>query len=304
MTGAVPASRPVVLATAAELPGLHADDGPLLDALSHRDVPWRVLAWDDPSVDWSTAALVVIRSTWDYVPRRAEFVTWAQRVAAVTTLWNPAEVVAWNTDKRYLRRLAEAGVDIVPTRWLDRRTSADLAALLDDAGWVEAVVKPVVSAGSIGTIRCYREEAAAAQAHLDALLAGGDVMVQPYVAGVETDGELSVVWIDGSLTHAIRKIPREGDFRVQEEFGGRYEPTRLDDDLRAAAGAVLAQVETGCRYGRVDLVPAPDGGHWLIEVELVEPQLFLRHEPSAAERLADAIAAAWQADVSTPRSTT
>jgi glutathione synthase/RimK-type ligase-like ATP-grasp enzyme len=304
MTGAVPPSRPVVLATAAELPGLHTDDGPLLDALSRRHVPWRVLAWDDPSVDWSKAALVVIRSTWDYVPRRAEFVTWAQRVTAVTTLWNPAEVVAWNTDKRYLRRLADTGIGIVPTLWLDRGTTADLAALLDDAGWVESVVKPVVSAGSIGTIRCHRAEAAAAQGHLDALLAKGDVMVQPYVAGVETEGELSVVWIDGALTHAIRKVPRRGDFRVQEEFGGRYEPAQLDDDLRAAAGAVLAQVEPDCRYGRVDLVPAPDGGHWLIEVELVEPQLFLRYEPAAAERLADAIAAAWQADASLPRSTT
>jgi glutathione synthase/RimK-type ligase-like ATP-grasp enzyme len=292
--------RPVVLATSAALPGLHHDDEPLLDALSAAGVPWRVLAWDDPSVDWAAAALVVIRSTWDYVPRRAEFVAWARRVGSVTTLWNPAEVVAWNTDKRYLRRLAGAGVDIVPTRWLDRGDRAALPALLEEAGWSEAVVKPAVSAGAIGTVRCTRSEAAALQDHLDGLLETGDVMVQPYVAGVETEGEISVVWIDGALTHAMRKLPLEGDFRVQEEFGGRYARTELDDGLRAAAQAVIDLMDPACRYARVDLVPGPQGQRWLIEIELVEPQLFLRHEPSAATRLADAIATVWRAATPVP----
>jgi glutathione synthase/RimK-type ligase-like ATP-grasp enzyme len=278
-----------VLATAADLPGLHHDEEPLLEALTDRGVPWRVLAWDDPSVDWGAAALVVIRSTWDYVPRRDEFVAWARRVGAATSLWNHAETVAWNTDKHYLRRFAAAGVDVVPTRWLERGTAADLPALLAETGWSEAVVKPVVSAGSMGTVRFSHTEAPAVQRHLDRLLEDGDVMVQAYAARVESEGEISVMWIDGDLTHAIRKVPRPGDFRVQEEFGGRYERVALDDGLRAAADAVIAQVEDGCRYGRVDLLPGADGRPQLVELELVEPQLFLRHEPVAAARLADAI---------------
>jgi glutathione synthase/RimK-type ligase-like ATP-grasp enzyme len=281
-----------VLATSAELPALHDDDQPLLAALSARGVPWRVLAWDDPSVDWSAAALVLIRSTWDYVPRRAEFVDWAQRVAAATELWNPAEVVAWNTDKRYLRRMESTGVEIVPTHWVERGSAVSLAELLDERGWSTAVVKPVVSAGSIGTVRFTRDEAAATQPHLDTLIASGDVMVQPYVTGIEDDGELSVMWIDGVITHAVRKLPQAGDFRVQEQFGGRYTPVELDDGLRAAAEDVIERIGAGCRYGRVDLVPGPQGQHWLIEIELVEPQLFFGHEPAAAERMADAIAAA------------
>jgi glutathione synthase/RimK-type ligase-like ATP-grasp enzyme len=283
----------VALATCSDLPGLHHDDEPLLDALEQRDVPVRILAWDDPSVDWSTPALVVVRSTWDYVPRRAEFVAWAERVEAVAPLWNPAEVIAWNTEKRYLRRMADAGVATVPTRWLRQGTQASLADVLDEAGWEHAVVKPAISAGSIGTVRLHRREAARRQSHLDALLAEGTVLVQPYLRRIETSGEVSVLWIDGEVTHAVRKTPQSGDFRVQEQFGGTEQPIDLDAGLVAAAQEALGHVGDGCRYARVDLVEGPAGERWLIELELVEPQLFLRHSSAATARFADAIMDAW-----------
>jgi glutathione synthase/RimK-type ligase-like ATP-grasp enzyme len=288
------AAAPVVLATCKELPALHDDDAPLLEALAAREVPVRIRAWDDPSVDWSAAALVVVRSTWDYVPRRADFVAWARRVATVTTLWNPADVLAWNTDKRYLRRLADAGVPTVPTRWLHQGAAVQLGAVLDEAGWSDAVVKPAVSAGSVGTVRLKRREARRVQAHLDALLAEGDALVQPYLDRIESVGEISVHWIDGQVTHAVRKRPRAGDFRVQAQFGGREEPVALGPGLSTAAAEALAHAGMGCRYARVDLVEGPAGERWLIELELVEPQLFLRHCPAAAGRLADAIAGAWR----------
>lgn len=288
------AAAPVVLATCRDVPGLHPDDAPLLDALAERGVPVRILAWDDPSVDWSAAALVVVRSTWDYVPRREEFVAWAHRVDAATTLWNPADVLAWNTDKRYLRRMADAGIPTVPTRWLSRGAEVSLAEVLDEAGWQQAVVKPAVSASAKGTVRLRRREARRAQPHLDGLLAEGDVLVQPYLDRIETVGEVSVLWIDGAVTHAVRKRPRPGDFRVQEEFGGTEEPVALDPGLATAADEAIVHVGPGCRYARVDLVEGPAGERWLLELELVEPQLFLRASPAAAERFADAIAAAWR----------
>jgi glutathione synthase/RimK-type ligase-like ATP-grasp enzyme len=283
----------VAIATCAALPGLHHDDEPLLDALAERGVPTRILAWDDPSVDWSTAELVVIRSTWDYMERRDEFVAWAERVDRSTALFTPAEVVRWNTEKSYLRRWAESGIATVPTRWLDRGTAAVLADLLDEEGWDRAVVKPVVSAGALGTIRLGRTEAADAQAHLDALLATGDVMVQPYLQSIEVAGETSVLWIDGVLTHAVRKRPASGDFRVQEEFGGTDVLVDVDEGSRRLVDAVLTRLDRRCRYARVDVVEGPEGERWLIEVELVEPQLFLRHSPEATARLADAITDAW-----------
>ncbi len=289
------ASLPVVLATCARLPTLHHDDGALLTALDARDVPVRILAWDDPSVDWAGAALVVVRSTWDYVPRREEFVAWAHRVDAATTLWNPADVIAWNTDKRYLRRMADAGVPTVPTRWLTRGAAASLLAVIDEAGWEHAVVKPAVSSGAIGAIRVRRRDARRHQDHLDGLLADGDVLVQPYLSRIEATGEVSVLWIDGEVTHAVRKRPAAGDFRVQEQFGGREEPIALDAGLARAVDEALAHAGDGCRYARIDLVEGPAGERWLIELELVEPRLFFRHAPAAAERLADAIQAAHRA---------
>jgi glutathione synthase/RimK-type ligase-like ATP-grasp enzyme len=284
----------VTFATCRALPGLHHDDAPLLEVLGERDVPVRILAWDDPSVDWAGAPLVVIRSTWDYAPRRAEFVAWAARVGAATTLWNPPEVIAWNTDKRYLRRMADAGVPTVPTRWLARGAEVDLGAVLDQAGWEHAVIKPAISAGSLGTVRLRRREARAQQAHLDELLAAGDVLVQPYLSRIESAGEVSVLWIDGQVTHAVRKLPQAGDFRVQPQFGGTEEVIPLDRGLARAADEAVAHAGAECRYGRVDLVEGPAGERWLIELELVEPQLFLRHSTTATIRFADAITSAWQ----------
>jgi glutathione synthase/RimK-type ligase-like ATP-grasp enzyme len=279
----------VVLATCRDLPGLDPDDRPLLDALAARGVEARVLAWDEPSADWSAAGLVVIRSTWDYHERHDEFIAWARRVDAATALWNPADVVAWNADKRYLRGLAEAGIPTVPTRWIEPGATASLVEVVEETGWERLVVKPAVSAGARGTVRLFHEEAEELQDHLDALLARGAVMVQPYLERIEEDGEISVLWIDGAVTHAVRKRPQSGDFRVQARFGGQEERIEVDDALTAAADAALAHAE-GCRYARVDLVPDGDGGRLLIELELVEPSLFLRHAPEAAERLADAIA--------------
>lgn len=287
----------VVLATCRDLPNLHHDDEPLLDALAARGVPVRILAWDDPSVAWGDASLVVVRSTWDYVAHRAAFVAWAEGVEAATTLWNPAEVIAWNTDKRYLRRMADAGVATVPTRWLEAGTTVSLARVLDEAGWEHAVVKPAVSAGAEGTVRLHRREAVRRQGHLDALLARGTVLVQPYLHRIETSGEISVLWVDGAVTHAVRKRPQAGDFRVQEEFGGSEEPVPIDPGLARAADDALAHVGPGCRYARIDLVEGPAGERWLIELELVEPQLFLRHSADATARLADAVAGAWRAAV-------
>jgi glutathione synthase/RimK-type ligase-like ATP-grasp enzyme len=271
----------MALATDGEFKDLFFDDEPLLAALLARGVEAVPAVWDDPGRDWSAFDLVVIRSTWDYTERRDAYVAWAR---SVPRLANPASVVEWNTDKTYLRRLAEAGVPVVPTRWATEATS--LEALAD--GWDDVVVKPHVSAGARDTLRC-APGSAEGQALLDAIVASGrTVMVQPYLDSVEGYGERSLVFVEGTFSHAVRRNPALSTDGFTRYDAARVEPT--DTELELAA-KVLAAAGEPLLYARVDVVPMPDGEPVLIELEATEPQLFLRFREEAAELLADAAVA-------------
>ena len=266
------------------------DDPALVAALDRLGIEAVPAIWDDPEVDWSRFDLVVIRTTWDYDERRDEFVAWAQAVEDVTQLQNPADVVRWNTHKGYLIELEERGVPIVPTAWLGAGDQVDLAALAASRGWNAVVVKPAVAAGSRG-LSVVETHPGDGQTALDALLASHDVMVQPLLRRVATDGELSIVCIDGRYSHAIRKIPRGGDVRIQVEFGGTYVPETPTDDLVALAEWVVETTGHDLLYARVDLVPADDGTWQVGEVEATEPSLYMDRVEGAADRVAAAIAA-------------
>lgn len=283
----------VLLATSRDLPELDQDDAPLVAALRDAGIEAEMAVWDDPDVDWASARLVLVRSTWDYTDRRDEFVEWAKRVDAVTDLQNPAEVIRWNTHKGYLLELEERGAPIVPTAWLGQGDRIDLADLLTSRAWKRAVIKPAIDAGSRGLRRVDATDGAdlaAGQAHLDHLLANGDVMVQPYLESIETDGELSVVFFDGEFSHAVRKRPAPDDFRIQVEYGGRYSVEEIDGDVRDLAAWILESTGQEFLYARVDLVADETGAPQLAELELTEPSLYLTHVPGAAEKLAAAVA--------------
>lgn len=269
-------------------------DAPLVAALRERGARLHAPTWDDATIDWSAFDVAVVRAAWDYPARRDEFVAWAERAAAATALWNPAEVLRWNTHKSYLIELEERGAPVVPTAWLARGDRADLPTLLASRGWSRAIVKPAVAAGSDGLLRVEPANGdghAAAQEHLDRLLAAGDVMVQPYLDSVEREGELSVVLVDGAATHAVRKIPAAGEFRIQEQFGGRYERVDLDGDGAEAAALGRWILEaSGHRYlyARVDLLRDENGAWQLAELEVTEPDLYLGVAPDVGTVLADA----------------
>ncbi len=284
----------VLLASCAPALGADEDEPLLLAALADDGISAAAADWADPSVDWAAADAVVVRSTWDYAPRRDEFLTWARAVEGVTRLFNPADVLAWNTDKRYLAGLADAGIPVVPTAWA--ATSGELAAALDR--WDDLVVKPTVSAGARDTARFRPGERDAAGELAAAILASGrSVMVQPYLARLDADGETGLVYLDGEYSHAFRKgallagAPLGPGLYAEEEIGARDAGAAQ----RALGDDVLAQVaeRTGGAplYSRVDLVPGPDGEPLLIELELTEPSLFLTTDPGAAARVAAAIAA-------------
>lgn len=266
------------------------DDDALAAALDRRGIDSVRAVWDDPEVDWSAFELVVIRTTWDYDERRDEFVDWAYRVESMTSLQNPADVVRWNTHKGYLIELEERGVPVVPTAWVGAGDQVDLAALAASRRWKAVVVKPAVAAGSRG-LSVVDTHPGDGQAALDALVASHDVMVQPLLGRVATDGELSIVCLDGRYSHAIRKLPREGDVRIQVEFGGTYVPETPTDDLVALAEWVVEATGHTLLYARVDLVPADDGTWQVGEVEATEPSLYMDRVDGAADRVAAAIAA-------------
>jgi hypothetical protein len=279
----------VAIATCADLPELDSDDRLLLAPLAARGVAAEAAVWDDPDVDWDRYDLVILRSTWDYVPRRDEFLAWTTRVPRLV---NPARVVAWNTDKRYLDELASAGVPAVDTTWVG-----------PDGSWSPPgsgtwVVKPAVSAGSLDTGRYeLPEQRDLAAAHVRRLRdAGRLVMVQPYLAAVDTRGETALIHLGGAYSHAIRKSPM---LTGPDEPGPKlFRPEEITARTPTPAERAVADLALGAvpfpeplLYARVDLIDGPAGEPLLVELELAEPSLFLGWAPGAADRFATAIAA-------------
>jgi glutathione synthase/RimK-type ligase-like ATP-grasp enzyme len=267
------------MATCAAMPALHDDDILLLTALRERGADAHPVVWDDAGVDWAGFDLVVVRNTWDYVARLGQFLAWA---AAVPRLANPVEVLRWNTDKRYLRVLSDAGVPVVPTSWVHPGESY---APPDH----EHVVKPVVSAGGRDTARYAAGEDSSG--HVARLLAEGRVvMVQPYQAAVDTEGETSLLFVDGSYSHAARKdaVLAPGAGHPDDVAISSREPTPAQREVARAALAAVP-LPGPLLYARVDLLPGDDGSPVLVELELTEPSMFLDTDAGAGGRLAGAI---------------
>lgn len=278
----------IALATAISAFALDEDLAPLREACAEAGIQTQALAWDDPTVGWSRFDAVLLRSTWDYTERLPEFLAWCDRVAAQTRLWNPAAVVRWNTDKRYLGELARRGVPVIESHFL---APGDDAAALPDLD--EFVVKPTVGAGSRDAQRYQRGERAAAIAHAQRLLdQDRHVLVQPYLRSVDEQGETALLYFGGQFSHAIRKGPllKRGQgpaaaLPAPEKIQSRT-PSAAEHEVAAKVLAALP-FETPL-YARVDLLPSPEGPQ-LLELELTEPSVFLPYGPGAADRFVAAL---------------
>jgi len=274
----------VALASCDPYPAVLDDEGPLRDALVARGVEVVSPAWD-ADFAWHEVNAVLLRTTWDYHVRAAEFLAWCRRVATQVRLFNSADVVAWNIDKRYLRELCARGVAIAPTTWV---TSPDELGALPAHG----IIKPIIGANAFATLRYDCAPDAARRLVLDQLARHptlGGFMVQPYLASVEREGELSAIVIDGRCVTGIRKVPADGDFRVQEDWGAKDEPYLLSAAERAHAEQVVgiaSAIVGDLLYARVDYLRDSDGRLVVNELELVEPSLFFRHGGPTADALA------------------
>ncbi len=268
--------------TCATLPAPDPDTPRLVDALRARDVDVAVDDWRDAAVDWSDAPFTMLRSPWDYVDRLDEFLGWAEHVATVSALWNPIALIRWNTHKAYLLELAAAGAPVVPTVLLLEGSAAALDGIADAQGWNSVVVKPAVAVGGHGAGR-FDVADPAGQLHLDALLPRGDVLVQQYAPAVTETGEYSVVLVGGVVTHAIRKRPKPGDFRIHERYGGALEPMTPPVALTELAERVVGTLPAPALYARVDVVELAGRLH-VLEVEVTEPRLYLELAPAQRGR--------------------
>ncbi|WP_210589383.1 RimK family alpha-L-glutamate ligase [Streptomyces sp. GESEQ-35] len=273
-------------------PSRDADLPVLLRALREAGAEAEAVYWDDPEADWAAYDLAVIRSTWDYSWRADEFLVWAQKCAALTRLANPVEVVRWNTDKRYLGDLAAAGVPVVPTRYLAPGDTADLPA--DH----EYVIKPTSGAGARYAARYTPDDHDTAVRHLARMHAEGlTAMVQPYLTGIDVSGERALQFFGGHFLHASRKgavLTPGTAYDAAKVAHPDLQPWTPTPAELSVAERALAAVPEGddVLYARVDLVDGPDGEPCVMELELVEPNLFLFLHPGSVPPVRDAILAA------------
>jgi glutathione synthase/RimK-type ligase-like ATP-grasp enzyme len=278
-------SEPVFLAVDAATADLTADDRVLAEAIGAAGSEVVPVIWGARTPRHGT---VVIRSTWDYVNDPNRFSAWLGELDADdVAVYNPTKLLRWNMHKRYMVELRQRGVPIVPTVVVRQQQRVDLDELMRSHGWDDAVIKPAIGATARLALHVGAGGPAAAQRHLDEMLAREDALVQRFVPSVWSSGEMSVIAIGGVITHAVQKRAAAGDWRVQAEFGGSVELVAVGEELAAAARRVLAAVQPTPLYARVDLVAATSGELQVIELELVEPELFFRLAPHAATRMAE-----------------
>lgn len=278
----------VVFATCAHQPFITADDQLLADALkalgySVEPEPWTEI---DPATSLG-AEPVILRSTWDYHRMPTMFAAWLDAIAdSGRMILNPAEVARGNIDKIYLQGFEASGVAIPASRWIDQPDAAALAAVLRDEGWKQAVLKPRIGATAYGTFLISPDSLPPEEDLAPARASGA--LVQEFVPEIRIHGEISMVYAGGSFSHAVAKRGKDGDFRVRKDFGGVVEAVTPSPGLLAFGDAVMAHVPASCLYARVDVVESARGP-LLMELELIEPELYFGTAPGSAERMAQLV---------------
>ena len=281
----------VALATSPELPDLHHDDRRLLESLRAEGVDARPVVWDDVGTAWENVGVCVIRSVWDYAQRYEHFIDWVDHVASASIILNPAPLVRWNCNKSYLADVADRGVPIVPGKWFAAGTRVKLRSLMESEGWSNAVLKPAIAAAGYRLRLVTQETLKEGQRHADFLSSEGDFLVQKFLGDVVERGELSMIFVEGWFTHAVLKRSAPGEIKVHEEYGGTDVPVVPTADELAIARKAVAGLAEPALYARVDLLS--DGERtYVSELEVIEPELFLRYSEEAVRRLTAGITGA------------
>ena len=261
----------------------------LKSALEAQGLKVDITYWDNPSYEWQQTKSVLFRTVWDYFERFDEFWDWLEQVKTKTRLINSYELIKWNIDKHYLRDLKNNGIQVVPTYFADRGNNISLKEIANLNDWKHIVIKPAISASAFNTYKITNDEIEQKEQLFHELLQTHDMLVQPFFPTISELGEASLMVFGGKFTHAILKKAKAGDFRVQDDFGGTvhdYNPTQ--EEIKFAE-KVFQSCTSLPIYGRVDIVWDSNKHIYLSELEIIEPELWIRNRPESANKIAEAV---------------
>ncbi|MCF8237791.1 MAG: hypothetical protein K9I85_06520 [Saprospiraceae bacterium] len=268
------------------------DDALLREALEEKGLRVARTFWDDPTFDWSQTRCAVFRTTWDYFDRFPEFSRWLETTRQKTRLINAPELIYWNIDKHYLRDLAEQGIRIPPTCFIEPGDPRPLKEIVDTCSWPEMILKPAISGAARHTYRIHTKNVNDHERIFRSLIAEESMLLQEFQHRILEEGEISLMVIGGQYSHAVLKKAKPGDFRVQDDFGGSVQDVQPSPEEIHFAEQSVSFCHPIPVYARVDIIRDNAGQICLSELELIEPELWLRHHPAAAIQLAGALSQA------------
>jgi glutathione synthase/RimK-type ligase-like ATP-grasp enzyme len=273
----------IAFVTYRDKPDFAPDDQYLVQYLQKKNITIAPVVWDDPEADWLAWDAVIIRSTWDYYKRPVEFSAWLKRIeGSGCKIFNPTSVMRWNMNKKYFIRFSEEGILLPSFEFLSQNTSVQLNQLMNKKQWKKAVVKPAISAGSFNTWVTTSESAVADQPTISSQITNGDIIVQKFMDEILTDGEISLLFFNKEFSHAVRKNAKPGDFRIQTQFGGTVTPITPDAKVLRQATDIVGRIKEPLLYARVDGIES-QGNFYLMELELIEPVLYVNNNDQACE---------------------
>lgn len=265
------------------------EDRLVQDALEAEGLVTARVSWDDKNFDWSQSKAVLFRTIWDYFERYVEFEPWLKRISQLTHTINPMELVGWNIDKHYLGDLQHWGVNIVPTIFIEKGDDRTLLEIVEKSGWAHVILKPAISGTARHTYKIKPDQLAAHESIFSELILNESMLLQPFIDSVLTEGEVSHMVFNGKHSHSILKRAKPGDFRVQDDFGGTVSLHNASKNEVAFAEDVVHKCKIQPLYARVDVVKDNNGDLAVAELEVIEPELWFRHRPEAAQDLAKGI---------------
>jgi hypothetical protein len=280
----------IAFVTCADIPNLTDDDRLAIPQLNTLGIQVHPAIWNDPQVEWAAYDAVILRSTWDYHLQPQAFFAWLDELDSVgAKVWNATKTLRWNADKNYLSQLQDRGIPVIPSVWLPQGAGTELQGIISQQGWSQAVIKPVISATAHETHLVAANQVISALPEFANLISRSGVIVQQFAPEIQETGEWSLVFFNKTYSHSMLKQPKRGDFRVQSEWGGAELVAEAPASLIPQAQKVVDAISDHILYARVDGIDR-NGQLLLMELELIEPHLFLGFAPGAPQRFAQAIA--------------
>jgi len=265
------------------------EDELVIKQLEAKDLKVHRTNWDNPDFDWGSTKYVLFRAIWDYFDRFPEFSKWLGEVQNKTKLINPAEQIVWNMDKHYLKDLEDAGVNIVKTNFVEIGDTRTLKQAIAESGWEHVILKPAVSGGARHTYKIKPGESDQHEGIFKELIAKEAMLIQPFINSIMEKGEVSFMVFGGKYSHAVLKKAKAGDFRVQDDHGGTVHNYQASVKEIEFVQNVMAKCKTVPVYGRVDVAWDNNNELALVELEIIEPELWFRESENSSKMLADAV---------------